>query len=69
MKKFHLSSKGNTASAKNLIQFIKNWNENLENLDFIEEPSSIESFNTDCKSESPISRDLDESKSLMQFCE
>ena len=38
-------------------------------MDFIEELSSVESSSTDCKSESPISRDSDENKSLRQFCE
>ena len=37
-------------------------------MDFIEKPSSAESSSTECKSESPISIDLDESKSLKQFC-
>ena len=43
-------------------------NKNLENLEFIEEPSSVESSSTDCKSELPISKDSNENKSLRQFC-
>ena len=69
MKKLHLNSTGNTAFAKNLITFIENWNWNLENLDFIEQPSSVESSSLACKSKSPISRDSDENKCLRQFCE
>ena len=38
-------------------------------MDFNEQPSSLESSSTDCKSKSPISRDSDENKSLRQFCE
>ena len=68
MKELVLNSKGNTAFAKNLINFIENWNENLENLNFIEKPSSAENSSTDCKSESPVSRGSDENKSLRQFC-
>ena len=41
----------------------------MENLYFIEEASSVESSSTNWKSESPISRDSDENKSLKQFCE
>ena len=69
MKMLHLNSKGNTAFARNLINFIENSNENLENLGFIEEASSVDSSSADCKSESSISRDSDENKSLRQFCE
>ena len=69
MKKLHLNSKGKTAFAKNMINFIENWHENSENLDFIEEPSSAKIYSTDCKSKSPISRDSDESNSLKEFCE
>ena len=65
----HLNSKGNTAFAKNLINFIENSNENFENLDFIEEASSVDSSSADCKSESSISRNSDENKSLRQFYE
>ena len=62
LKKLHLNSKRNTAYAKNLMNFIENWNENLESSDFIEKLSSVESSSTDCKSESPISRNSDETK-------
>ena len=68
MKKVNLNSKRNTAFAKNLINFVENWNESLKNLDFIKESSSVESSSTDCKSKSPISKDLDKNKSLRQFC-
>ena len=68
MKKLNLNSKWNTAFAKNLINFIENWNESLKNSDFIKESSSVESSTTDCKSISPISKDLDKNKSLRQFC-
>ena len=37
-------------------------------MDFIKESSSVESSSTDCKSKSPISKDLDKNKSLRQFC-
>ena len=63
MKKLHLKSKGDTAFAKNFIDVTKTWNKNLENLDFIEEPTSVESSSKNCKSKSPISRDSDENKS------
>ena len=69
MKKLHLHSKGNTVFAKSLINFIENWNESKLNLHFIDKPSPVESSCTDCKSESPISRDLDEIKRLTKFCE
>ena len=45
MKKLHLNIKGNRAFAT------KSWDENVENLDFSEEPRSAESSNADCKSE------------------
>ena len=41
----------------------------MENLDFIEEPGSVESSSTDCKSKSPISKRSDENKSLRQYFE
>ena len=64
-----MNSKGNTAFAKNLINFIENRNENLENLYFIDEPISVKISSTDCKPKSPISRDSDENRSLRQYCE
>lgn len=45
MKKLHLNIKGNRAFAT------KSWDENVENLDFTEEPRSAESSSADCKSE------------------
>ena len=45
IKKLHLNIKGNRAFAT------KSWDENVENLDFNEEPRSAESSNADCKSE------------------
>ena len=37
MKKLHLDRKENTTFAKNLMKVIKNWNDDLGNLSFIEE--------------------------------
>ena len=48
MKKLNLKSKGDIAFAKNLINFIENWNDSLENLDLIKESSSVEGSSTDC---------------------
>ena len=46
----------NTTSAQNLITFIENYNEDLENLDFIEESNVFENSSIECKSKSPTSR-------------
>ena len=42
MKKLHLVIKGCIAFAKNLTKITGNWNESLEKLDFIEEPSFVQ---------------------------
>ena len=41
----------------------------MENLDFFEEPGSVESSSTDCKSKSSISKHSADNKSLKQYFE